>query len=54
MGQHKREGIKGDGYKAAQRIECPPRRIKPARLNIDKWMYRHGWRKTEDGKWRRS
>jgi hypothetical protein len=52
MGQHHREGIKGDGYKVLQRVNCPPRRIKPARIT-ERWMDRHGWIKGEDGKWRR-
>ena len=52
MGQHRRDGIKGDGYKAVQRIEPGPLRIKPAKVT-EKWMERHGWTKGEDGKWRR-
>lgn len=54
MGEHKhREGIKGDSYKAIQRIEPKPLRIKQAQTS-DKWMIKHGWRKNEEGKWERS
>lgn len=50
MGQHKRDGVKGDGYKAAQRIEKRILRIKPANIT-DKWMIKHGWVKGDNGKW---
>lgn len=53
MGQHKREGIRGDGYKAAQQVVKRALRIKPARIT-EKWMLKHGWTKGEDGAWRRS
>ena len=50
MGQHHREGIKGDGYKAAQRTQPRQLRMKPANIT-EKWMVKHGWVKGEDGKW---
>jgi len=51
MGEHKREGIRGDGYKAVQRIEPQPLRIKPAGIT-GKWMLKRGWVLGDDGKWR--
>ena len=53
MGQHKREGIKGDGYKVAQRTIKRGRYVKLAGVT-ESWMIKHGWRKTAEGKWERS
>jgi len=51
MGEHKRKtGINGDGYKAIQRIEPRPLRIKPAQIT-EKWMRKHGYKLRDDGKW---
>ena len=49
MGQHHKTEIKGDGYKAIQRIEPRPLRVKPARIKLEKWLPRHGWTKGDDG-----
>lgn len=53
MGEHKhrKDGeFKGDGYKKAQRMPLPARLTKEA-LMKEGWLYRHGWRKNEEGKW---
>jgi hypothetical protein len=51
MGQHHKIEVNGDGYKAIQRIEPQPLRIKPARIS-EGWMLKRGWVKGDDGKWR--
>jgi hypothetical protein len=57
MGQHHKDGIKGNGYKREQirdkLIQKRRRYIKLASVT-DQWMIDHGYRKREDGKWERS
>ncbi len=54
MGEHKcRAGVKGDGYKAKQKIQNRRRYIKAAHVT-EKWMLEHGYTQGEDGKWRLS
>ncbi len=57
MGQHKRDGIKGDEYKKWQihsRLIAKRRLYVKAAHVTEKWMLDHGYRKREDGKWERS
>jgi hypothetical protein len=56
MSEHKLKPaglIKGQGYKASQRVALRPVRMKVAQLS-DRWWTRRGWIKDEkSGKWRR-